>query len=171
VQVNGISAPILGISPSQLTVQIPFEAGAGPAVIGVNNNGKITGYQFQISAAAPGIFTDESGFVAGNSNAVIGGKASFTYTGDGDVTPSLSTGYTPAGTVTIPSVYKSRLPVSISVGGLSVFVTSYGLQPGTLGTNLVNIVLPGWIPAGVQPVVVTVNGVDSPTAMLNVAAQ
>ncbi len=171
VQVNGISAPVLAISPSQLTVQIPFEAGAGPAVIGVNNNGKIAGSQFQISPAAPGIFTDASGFITGNANAVIGGKASFTYTGDGDVTPSLLTGYAPVGTATIPSVYKSRLPVSVSVGGTEVFVTSYGLQPGTLGTNLVNIVLPGSVPTGAQPVVVTVNGVGSPPAMLNVAAQ
>jgi uncharacterized protein (TIGR03437 family) len=169
--VNGVSAPILAISPSQLRVQIPYEVGAGPAVVGVNNNGQIAGYAIKAAPVAPAIYVDSSGFVAGNANAVIGGKAVFTLTGDGDVTPSLSTGYTPVGTTTIPSTYKARLPLSVTVGGLDVFVTNYGLQPGSLGTTLVNITLPGWIPTGAQPVVVTVNGVPSAPAMLNVTAQ
>jgi uncharacterized protein (TIGR03437 family) len=171
VQVNGVSAPIVAISPSQLTVQIPYEAGAGPAVVGVNNNGQIAGYQFQVAPAAPGIFTDANGFVAGNANAVIGGKVTFTYTGDGDVTPALTTGITPTGTASTPSTYKSRFPIVVSVGGAGVFVNSYGLQPGVLGTTLVNITIPASVPTGVQPVVVTVNGVSSPPAMLNVATQ
>jgi uncharacterized protein (TIGR03437 family) len=171
VTVNGIPAPILTISPSQLMVMIPYEAGAGPAVMGVNNNGQIAGYQLQITPAAPAIFTDSSGFVAGQASAVIGGKVAFTLTGDGDVNSTIPDGFYFGGTMTAPSSGKARLPFSVTVGGLGVFVNAYGLQPLTFGTTLVNIVLPGWIPTGVQPVVVTVNGVDSPPAMLNVTAQ
>jgi uncharacterized protein (TIGR03437 family) len=171
VQVNGIPAPILAISPAQLMVMIPYEAGAGPAVLGVNNNGQIAGYQLQIAPAAPGIFTDASGFVTGQANAVLGGKLAFTLTGDGDVNSTIPDGFTPTGTATLPSTIRARLPFTVTVGGLGVFVTAYGLQPTAFGTTLVNIVLPGWVPTGVQPVVVTVNGVDSPPAMLNVSAQ
>jgi uncharacterized protein (TIGR03437 family) len=168
VKVNGISAPLLSVSSSQLTVQIPYEVGAGPAVVGVNNNGQVAGYQIQVAPAAPAVFVDANGFVAGNSNATAGGKFTFTLTGDGDVTPSLNTGYTPIGTATIPSVYKSRQPFSVTVGGLEAFITSYGLQPGSVGTTLVNITLLPFVPSGVQPLVVTIGGVSSPAAKVTV---
>jgi uncharacterized protein (TIGR03437 family) len=170
VNVNGIDAPLLAVSPTQLTVQIPYEVGAGPAVLGVNNNGQIAGYQFQVAPTAPAVFVDANGFASGVSNAVQGGKLSFTLTGFGDVTPSLSTGYFLSGNANTPSTYKPRLPLSVTVGGLEVFVNSYGLQPGSVGTTLVNITLLPFTPTGVQPLVVTVGGVNSPAASLNVAA-
>ena len=170
VAVNGISAPLLAVSGSQLTIQIPYEAGAGPAVIGVNNSGQIAGYQFQIAPAAPAVFVDANGFASGVTNAAQGGKLSFTMTGLGDVTPSLSTGFFPSGNSSAPSTYKARQPLSVTVGGLEVFVNSYGLQPGTAGTALVNITLLPSTPTGVQPLVVTVGGISSPAASVNVAA-
>jgi uncharacterized protein (TIGR03437 family) len=171
VQVNGIPAPVLAVSPTQLTVLIPYEAGAGPAVIGVNNNGQIAGYQMTVAPTAPGIFTDASGFVAGASTASPGGKFSLTLTGDGDVNSTIPDGFTSSGTMTTPSTIKSRLPLSVTVGGQPVFINNYGLQPLVWGTTLVQIVLPSDIPTGVQPVVVTVNGVDSPAAMITVTGQ
>lgn len=170
VNVNGIDAPILAVSPSQLKIQIPFEAGAGPAVVGVNNNGQIAGYEFQIAPTSPAVFVDANGFVAGTSSAAQGGKLSFTLTGFGDVTPSLSTGYAPTGNASTPSTYKPRLPLSVTVGGLEVFINSYGLQPGSEGTVLVNITLLPFTPTGVQPLVVTAGGVNSPAANVNVTA-
>jgi uncharacterized protein (TIGR03437 family) len=171
VQVNGIPAAILSVSPAQLMVMIPYEAGAGPAVVGVNNNGQVAGYSLQIAPTAPGIFTDASGFLAGQTDAVLGGKVTFTLTGDGDVNSTIPDGFSPGGTLNMPSTVKARLPFSVSVGGTQVFVAAYGVQTLTYGTTMVQLVLPGWVPTGVQPVVVTVNGVDSPPAMLNVSAQ
>ena len=171
VKVNGISAPILSVSPSQLMVMIPYEAGGGPAVIGVNNNGQVAGYALQIVPVAPGIFTDSSGFVSGQGNAVLGGKLTLTLTGDGDVNSTIPDGFTPAGTANTPSTIKARQPISVTIGGSGVFISNYGLQSLAYGTTMVQAVLPGWIPTGVQPVVVTVNGVDSPPAMLNVSTQ
>src|SRR6202035_2041484 len=55
--INGVSAPLYSISPSLLNIQIPYEIGAGPAVLGVNNNGKVSSYLFQVAPSAPGIFT------------------------------------------------------------------------------------------------------------------
>jgi len=166
VQVNGLNAPILSISPAQLRIQIPYEAGAGPAVIGVNNNGQIAGFQAMISPVAPAIFVPAAGLKAN-----LGGNVQFTLTGDGDITPSLNTGFAPSGTTTVPSVYKARLPLSVSIAGHPLFITSYGLQPGAVGTTLINATLPGWIPTGPQPLVVTVNGVDSAPVTITVNAQ
>ncbi len=38
VTVNGWPAPILYISPTQINVQLPYEVGAGPAVLGINDS-------------------------------------------------------------------------------------------------------------------------------------
>jgi uncharacterized protein (TIGR03437 family) len=170
VQVNGLPAPVLSISPSLLTVQIPYEAGAGPTVLGVNNNGQIAGYAFKIAPSAPAIAADSNGFVAGSATVAANGLASLTMTGEGDVTPSLRTGYAPSGRAGIVSAYKARLPLTVTVGGQPVFINSYGLETGTIGTTLVNFAVPGWIPSGVQPVVVTVNGVQSPPVNINIPA-
>ena len=59
--VNGIAAPLVYVSPTQVNLQIPYEVGAGPAVLGITNNGQVGGFQLQISAAAPGILADVDG--------------------------------------------------------------------------------------------------------------
>jgi hypothetical protein len=38
----------------------------------------------------------------------------------------------------------------------------HGLHPGSIGTTLVNITVPGWIQPGDQPLVVTVGGRRQP---------
>ena len=53
-----LPAPILSLSPGQIDIQIPFAAGAGPAVLGIDNNGQVAGFPIQLAAASPGIFTD-----------------------------------------------------------------------------------------------------------------
>src|SRR5262249_41288525 len=53
--INGVSAPLFSIAPDQLKIQIPYETGAGMAVLGVNNNGQVDSYTFLVTAAAPGI--------------------------------------------------------------------------------------------------------------------
>lgn len=170
VQVNGIPAPMISIAPSLLTVQIPYEVGAGPAVLGVNNNGQIAGRAFQITPSAPGIAADSNGFVANGATVAANATASLTMTGEGDITPALKPGFIPSGKAGTVSGYTPRLPLSVTVGGQPVFINSYGLEAGTIGTTLVNFTVPAWISPGVQPVVVTVNGVSSPPVNINVPA-
>ena len=89
VTINGLPAPLYYISPGQINVQVPYEAGAGPAVLGVNNNGQISGIQFQISPSAPGIVTDGNGNVNPTPTAPAGSIGVLYVTGDGVVTPAL----------------------------------------------------------------------------------
>ena len=171
--VNGLAAPVVSTSPTMLTIQVPYEVGAGPAVLGVNNNGQIAGYQIQIAASSPGIFADSSGNVLPSSTVAQGGLTTLYLTGAGDVTPALKTAYEgpPVTSVTPASTLpKPVLPLSVTVGGVPAFVQFAGIPPGLIGTIQVNLIVPASVPVGSQPVVVTVGGVSSPAVNLTVNA-
>ena len=55
-RVNGVDAPVEYVSSGQLNIQIPYEAGAGTAVLGVNNGGQLAAFQFPDSAGGSGYF-------------------------------------------------------------------------------------------------------------------
>jgi uncharacterized protein (TIGR03437 family) len=167
-RVNGLDAPIKYVSPGQLNIQVPYEAGAGPAVLGVNNNGQIAGFQFQIAPAAPGVFADASSNLIPVSTVAAGGTTSLYLTGDGDVTPALLTGFAPTLGTPIASLPKSRLPLSVTVGGVPAFVQFYGIPSGLVGVTQVNFTVPGSVLPGVQPVIVTVGGASSRPVNLTV---
>jgi uncharacterized protein (TIGR03437 family) len=151
--VNGLPAPLLYISPTQIDLQIPFEAGAGPAVVGIHNNGEIAGYAFQIAPAAPGIFSEST----------LKGIAGVTLflTGAGDMTPALATAYAPLATASLASTPKPILPVSVTVDGLPAFVQFVGHAPGLVGVTQLIFQMPTGVPAGPHQVIVTIGGMDS----------
>jgi len=164
--VNGLAAPVLNVSPGLLTIQVPYEAGAGPAVLGVNNNGQIAGFPFQMAPSSPGIYGDASGNLLPTAAAQPGGFATLYVTGTGEVSPALKTAYSPFSGTPISSLPKTVLPLSVSVGGVPAFVQFAAVPPGLLGTTQVNIIVPDSAPLGTQPVVVTVGGVASPPVNL-----
>ena len=117
VTVNGITAPILYLSPTLINVQIPYTAGSGPAVIGVNNNGQVAGLRFQMAASAPGIFADSKGNAAPSETVAPGGTATIYVTGAGDVSPAFPSIFAaPPGTV-LSSPQTPILPAAVTVGG------------------------------------------------------
>jgi uncharacterized protein (TIGR03437 family) len=168
--INGIAAPLYYASAGQLDIQVPYEAGAGPAVLGVNNNGQITGYQFQIAPSAPGIVTDGNGYVNPDTSVAAGSIGVLYVTGTGDVNPPLRTGFAPSSATPVASLPKPLLPFSVTVGGVPAFLQFVGLTPGVIGLTQVNFIVPAAVAPGTQPVAVTVNGVSSPPVNLTVAA-
>ena len=166
--VNGVAAAFKSISPTQIDFQIPVETGVGPAVVGINNNGSIGGFLFEVSPAAPGIFADANGNVAPTATVQAGKALTLTMTGDGVLTPSLPDGFTAAANSSL--FWKPALPFTVTIGGTPVFLTSYGLVAGAVAVTTVNVVVPASVPAGPQPVVVTVAGVASPPVNVNVTA-
>ena len=168
VTVNGVSAPLYYVSPTQLNVQIPYEVGSGPAVLGVNNNGQFASFVFQVSSAAPGIFVDGSGNAVPNSTASPGSTIILFITGEGDETPALATGWTPDPSTALRNLPKPRLPVTVTVGGVAATTTFVGIPSGLTGVTQINYTVPATAPTGVQPVVVTVGGVASKPANLAV---
>jgi uncharacterized protein (TIGR03437 family) len=166
--VNGISAPLYAAAPGQLKVQIPYESGAGTAALAINNNGKIAYFPITIARTAPGIFTASDGTLAGSPTGKQGQTISAWVTGEGDLTPSTPTGATPPSGTSASRLPRPRLPVTVSIGGVQAPVTFAGLQSGMVGVIQVNFTIPTTVATGVQPVVISVGGVSSPSATVTV---
>jgi uncharacterized protein (TIGR03437 family) len=165
--VNGWPAPILYMSPTQINIQVPYEAAAGPAVLGINNNGLAGGYMFQIAPSSPGIVS-VNGAISPSATAKQGTYATMYVTGTGDVTQGWPTGVqVPKGTP-VSALPLPLLPLSVTVGGTPALVQFAGLTPGVVGLIQVNFLVPQSVGPGTQPVVVTVNGVASAPANIAV---
>ncbi|MGA2149331.1 MAG: protease pro-enzyme activation domain-containing protein [Bryobacteraceae bacterium] len=168
--VNDIAAPLFYVSPNQLNIQVPQEVGAGPAVLGINNNGAVAGFPIQVGASAPAIFTDGNGNVVPNATVTQGGYGTIFFTGAGEISNLPLTGQAPSVTTPVSSLGKPCLPLSITVGGAPALIQFDGQAPGKFGTTQVNFIVPPETSVGDTLVIVTVGGVASPPAHINVAA-
>ena len=168
VTVNGVSAPLYSVAPDRLEIQVPYETALGTAVLAVNRNGQIAWQEFPVATTAPGIFATSSRFLTPTAVASPGQTLSAYITGDGDVSPTLATGDTPAQGTIVTRLPRPRLPVSVTVGGIQAFVRFIGITPGVAGVTQLNFTVPDSVPPGTQPVVVSVGGVNSPPVNLQV---
>jgi uncharacterized protein (TIGR03437 family) len=166
VTVNGIPAPLWYVSPGQINVQIPFETPTGPVTVAVNNNGRVTSTAITVGATAPGIFANNGALVP-VAAAKRGGSVVLYLTGDGETNPMLDTGAAPAANTPVGQLPKPRAPLTVTVGGVKADVAFAG-NPWLVGVTQVNFTVPANAPTGPQPVVVTVAGVASAVATLNV---
>lgn len=166
--VNGVPAPLYFVSSGQLNLQVPYETGAGTAVLGVNNNGQVASYLFQVAPSAPGIFTDMSRALVPASSGKPGDILLLFVTGEGDVAPPLATGTTPFIGTPVNLLPQPRSPLTVTVGGIAADVLFAGVPSGVAGVTQVNFVVPKGLSPGVQQVVVTVGGVPSAPSKLNV---
>jgi uncharacterized protein (TIGR03437 family) len=167
VTVNGIPAPVHSVSPAEIAFQIPYEIGTGPAVVGVSHDEVAAGYLIQVTPSAPGLYADANGNASLNATAQAGKTASFTMTGDGVTNPVLPDGFYPT---TSGLVYKTALPFTLTIGGSPAFLMSYGIAQNVQGITTLNVTIPVSAPTGVQPVVVTVNGVASPPVNVTITS-
>jgi uncharacterized protein (TIGR03437 family) len=166
--VNGVNAPVTAVAPDQLTIQIPYETGAGPAVLGVNNNGQVAAYSFQVAPSAPGIFTDQNSGLLPVASGRPGQTLVMSITGDGDTSPALANGSTPPLGTSQSRLPSPRLPVTMTIGGIPAQIISASIPNGFVGKTQISFKVPLDAAPGVQPVVVTVGGIDSPPANLTV---
>jgi uncharacterized protein (TIGR03437 family) len=170
--VDGVAAPLYYVSPGQINVQIPYEIGAGVAILAINNNGRIATLPFPVAMTAPGLFPlafDNSTGKPAQSTAP--GKVLLLFmTGEGDVTPTLATGATPPFNST-PSKYPvPRLPVTVTVGGVPAQVLFQGVPNGLAGATQIDFTVPAAAPLGPQQVIVTVGGVAASPVSLTITA-
>jgi uncharacterized protein (TIGR03437 family) len=59
-------------------------------------------------------------------------------------------------------------PVTVTVGGVPSSISFVGIPYGLVGVAQINFQVPNGVPTGLQPVVVTVGGITSTPAYLNV---
>jgi uncharacterized protein (TIGR03437 family) len=87
------------------------------------------------------------------------------------LTPGLAEGYTPAAGTPVSDLPKPQAAVSMTVGGIaltSAQIPFVGVAPGLVGVTQINFVIPASVPAGVQPVVVTVGTASTQTAYITI---
>jgi uncharacterized protein (TIGR03437 family) len=164
VTINGMSAPLLYISAVQINFQLPYEAAVGDATLTVNSGGQSGSINFTVAPAGPGIFIDSTNnHIVPNESAAAGSTIGFFLTGAGEVTPPEATGHTPEqGTTPIPN-----LALTMTVGGIPVTPVYVGIPVWSVGVLQINFPVPSNL-TGTQQVIVTIGGVSSPPALLDV---
>ena len=168
VSINGINAPILYASPTQINVQVPYEIVPGAAQVTVKNAcGTSVAQVLQIAQAYPYILQSGTGdAVAFNqdntlnasANPAAGGSVLTVFvTGIGPVDNPVATG---AGASSSP-LSRPTLPNSATIGGFKSDIYFIGLTPGTAGVAQADLIVPTGLSPGPYPVVLTINGIVS----------
>ena len=148
-----------------MNLQIPYETAPGTAELVVGNPyANSNNFSIQIVPAAPGVFMTNGFTAAPFSSAAAGQATTLFITGDGQVSPSLATGTSPASNTPLAQLPKPALPVTVTVAGQTAIIDFIGIPSGLVGVTQINYEVPANTPAGVQPVVVSVGGVASPPA-------
>jgi uncharacterized protein (TIGR03437 family) len=92
----------------------------------------------------------------------------FYVTGVGAVTPAISDGAAPAASTLLADLPKPVQNTTVSIGGAEANIDFIGIPSGLVGVTQINVQVPSGIAAGVQQVVVTVNGVASTPATITI---
>jgi adhesin/invasin len=165
--VNNVPAPLYYVSPGQLNIQIPYETQPGNAKLEVDTPYQIATYSFQVAATGPGIFMFADGSVNPSNKGARGQVYTMFMTGDGQVSPSVTTGSTPSTRRATPKPVQS---VTLTIGGVDATsgIQFIGVPSWAVGLTQINFTVPSSVPLGVQQVVVTVGGVASAPAKFTV---
>jgi trimeric autotransporter adhesin len=152
VTVNGIAAPLLYVSNSQINLQVPNRTGtSGRAVIEVRHRGQLRATQTgTLSEAVPGFFplgaVHADGSINSDLNPAPRGEALVLYaTGIGRLTPEPVDGQ-----LTIDAPFPTPvLPAQLTIGGAAAPILWIGAAPGFPGVIQINFRSPsGFFPAG-----------------------
>jgi uncharacterized protein (TIGR03437 family) len=170
-KINGVVAPLYYVSPGQLNIQIPYETQPGPATLTLTSNGQTTTSSFTVTASAPGIFAGTGNVLVPNASGKLGDTLLLFMTGDGALSPFLSDGATPPASTPLSQLPRPAAAVGVTVGGVpaALPLAFVGVPSGLAGVTQINFVVPAGVPAGTQPVVVTVGGVASPAVNVTIA--
>ncbi len=176
VTFGGIPAPILYVSATQTSVQVPYGIAIGQTVVNVQRNG-VSSTLLTVNSvpAFPGFFTSNSsgkGQIAAlnqdlslnsPSNPAARGSVIILYgTGEGVTSPTSIEGTI---TPTIAPFPQTQLPVSVTFQGVPAVLQYIGETPGAVsGLLQVNAVVPATAPPGPSiPVLISINGQFSPS--------
>ena len=175
VTVNGIPAPLLFQSPTQLNAQLPWETLVGPASVVVRTRGASSAaLKITVQPAAPGLFTDAGGYAAAlNADGSVNSKAnpaaagsviSVFFTGLGAVTTAVDDGAAPVAGQIVFALSR----VAASIGGSPAQIEFAGLAPLYPGLAQINLKVPA-LASGTYPLTILVAGRASNAAELAIS--
>ena len=175
VTINGASIPLYYVSPTQINAQVPFETPPGTAKLAVAINGtEGPAVSFPVAATAPGIFqygtnravaVNPDGSINASDHPAKPGEVIVVYmTGQGAVSNPIASGAPALGS----PLSMTLATTTATVGGTNAEVLFSGLAPGFVGLLQANVRIPN-VAAGAQPLVVTIGGAPSNSALITVA--
>jgi minor extracellular serine protease Vpr len=165
------------VAPGQVNVQVPWELLGQTSVLVKVSIGDVSSevYTLPLAEYSPGVFEyqvsgetlaaalDENYAVVGGGNPVARTKrVQLFLNGLGPVDHEQATGE-PA---PVDPLARTTATPEVTIGGVKATVEFSGLAPLFAGLYQVNVVVPGDAPTGIQPLVVTVNGVRAKTSKL-----
>ncbi|MBZ5617725.1 MAG: hypothetical protein LAQ69_03160 [Acidobacteriia bacterium] len=167
VSFNGLAAPILYTSATQVAAVVPYAAGGSTARMSVTYQGQVSAdFTVPMATTAPNLFTsNQAGWgqaaainaVDGTVNSTVnpvklGDYISLYATGEGQTIPARVDGKLSSTSA------RPVLPVGVTVGGIPAFVQYAGGSPGQVaGLMQVNVQIPNGVqPGGYVPVVLQV---------------
>jgi uncharacterized protein (TIGR03437 family) len=181
VTINGKSAFVEYISPTQINVLAPDETTTGPAKVVVTNGGSASGaFLTQIEIYSPALFTfspPDQKYVAAilpsgpNSTAIyvapinaLGAGVPSRPSRAGDIVEVYAAGFGPVNPTPPPGqvffdAYPTVAAVTVTIGGLDSVVLWAGLT--SVGLYQLNVIVPAGLPGGDALVVATAGGVQS----------
>jgi uncharacterized protein (TIGR03437 family) len=164
VRFDGVPAPILYTQSSQINAQVPYTvSGDATTHVEVFYQGKPIGtLDVPVTAAMPGLFStivqQDGSYNSQTTPAPHGTFLTLYATGDG-----IEFGPDIAGLPAALPYPFPVLPVSVTIAGMSAEVTYAGSAPGLVGLMQINVRVPGsFVPAGADPLIVTVGTVQAP---------
>jgi uncharacterized protein (TIGR03437 family) len=173
VMINGRAAPIYYVSPTQISVIVPYATEAPIAGIQVINNEAASNLVTErTNLTAPGIFTVPPGgvgtaaalhpnyaLVTADNPALAGETIAVYLTGLGGVYPPITDGA--PGSTDASKLNVSTTPFTAYIGGTQATITYQGLAPGLSGLYQMNITVPTGVSSGDNALLVA--GPDSYT--------
>jgi len=177
VTIGRVTAPLLYVSATQINFQVPSSLSAGISSLVVNGpGGASSSFSVTITASAPGIYqygvnravaqNQNSALNASSTPAASGSVITVYMTGIGAVNHSVTDGQP---TPTSPTSM-ANASATATIGAASATVQFIGLTPGFAGLAQANIQVPS-LPAGDYPLVITVGGFVSTSAVVSVSGQ
>jgi uncharacterized protein (TIGR03437 family) len=172
VTVNGTTAPLWYVSPTQVNFEVPADAKAGQASIVV---GSAPSFAFTIPQAAPGIFAygsnraiavnRDNSLTDSNHPAAPGSAITVYLTGIGPLDNPVATDtQAPA-----QPLSRATLPASAIIGGQNAPISFLGLTPGGIALAQANLTVPS-LASGDYPVAITIGGVTSNAPLISVGS-
>jgi uncharacterized protein (TIGR03437 family) len=167
VNINGVAAPVIFVSPNQVNVQVPYEISTGTAnATAASGCGTSGGVSFQVVPAAPYLLLGADGsalvqnqdftFNSATNAAPKGSVVTVYLIGIGPLDTPVATG----AAAPADRLVRATSQAKALIGGFDTVIQFLGLTPGFVGLAQANLVVPNLSP-GKYPVVITVNGVES----------
>jgi uncharacterized protein (TIGR03437 family) len=166
VSANGVPAPVLYASPTQVNVQMPFEV-SGQVTLQVTTPNGSASTKVNVVPTAPSILAVVVGDELNSSSnpAVPGGYVTLYLTGLGATASAIATGQAaPAAAVPVAAA------VQVKVANSLLQPLYAGLAPGFAGVDQVNFELPPGLGSGVFSIQVVAGGATSGAVPLTVGA-